>query len=256
MEIILITSILIGLIFAPLGCFVLWKKYVYYSDGLAHASILAAAISIILDLPVIYAALFNTIIFAIIVFKLKANTSNNAAVGLTSSVMMSFALVLSYMSEKEFNFSSLLFGDIIAANIEDIKLLIFILLSVICFFVLNFKNLLLIILSRDVAHSRNINIQFTEFLFLSILSFAIISTIKIVGALLVTSIILIPALCARLVSNSPATMILFAAIIAQIMNLTGFVISYHIDIPFSPIIVLCGGMIYIIMFLIKYLKSK
>ena len=57
MTIILAISVLIGLIFAPLGCLVLWKRYVYFGDGLAHASMLAAVLSVIAGIPILYAGI-------------------------------------------------------------------------------------------------------------------------------------------------------------------------------------------------------
>ena len=95
MIVIFIISALIGLIFAPLGCLVLWKRYVYFGDGLAHASMLAAVISVIAGVPILYAGIINTLLFVVIVFKLKSESGNNAAIGLTSSLMISIALILS-----------------------------------------------------------------------------------------------------------------------------------------------------------------
>ncbi len=242
---ILIISILISLIFAPLGCLVLWKNYVYFGDGLAHASILAAVISVIAGIPILYIAIINCLFFAIIIFKLKKRSGNNASIGFVSSSMTSLALILTYIFPENFNFSSLLFGDIITTNSDDIFILSLILSSVIIFLISTYKNLLLIILSKDIAHSRGIKVNLIEFLFLSILSFAVIGTVKIVGALLVTSIILIPAMIAKLLSNSPLKMIIIAILTAQLMNLCGIILSFYMDLPLSPIIILCGSIIYI-----------
>ncbi|MDA9163420.1 metal ABC transporter permease [Rickettsiaceae bacterium] len=244
MTIILAISILTSLIFAPLGCLVLWKRYVYFGDGLAHASMLAAALSVVLGVPIIYAGIINTAIFAFIVFKLKAKSDNNAAIGLTSSLMLAGALVLSYIFPGRFNISTLLFGDIVTSDSNDLIMLCAILSAVAIFLSLNYHKLILTILSKDVACARGIKTKLLEFLFLSILSFAILVTVKIVGALLVTSIILIPAMTARLVSHSPSMMIGFAILFAQIMNFAGILLSFYADMPFAPIIILCGGIMY------------
>lgn len=246
MIIIFTISALIGFIFAPLGCLVLWKRYVYFGDGLAHASMLAAVISVITGLPILYAGIINTLLFALIIFKLKGKSGNNAAIGLTSSVMISLALILSYIFPYYFNFTRLLFGDIIATNGDDAINLCIVLAAVIIFLASTYRNLLLAILSKDVAYSRGVKVDILEFMFLSILSFAILITIKIVGALLVTSIILVPAMIARLLSNSPLKMILMATIIAQLMNFCGILLSFYADLPLAPIITLSGGILYAI----------
>lgn len=257
MIIIIIIAILIGLIFAPLGCLVLWKRYVFFADGLAHASMLAAVISIILDIPILYVGIVNTILFAVIVFKLKTKSGNNASIGLTSSLMISAALILSYIFPNRFNFASLLFGDIVTSDLLDIWILVTLLAIVVTFICCFYRKIILIILSKDIASSRGINIGTLEFVFLSILSFSVIATIKIVGGLLVTSMILIPAMIARIISTSPLGMMVFAASFAQIMNLSGIFLSFFVDLPFTPIIIMCGGVLYIIVSLFNiYGKDK
>lgn len=253
---IIATSILINLIFSLSGCFVLWKRYVYYGDGLSHASMLAAVVSVILGIPILYIGIVNTAFFIGFVFKVKSKSGNSAAIGFTSSIMVSLASVLSYIFPMQFNIDSLLFGDIVAANGDEVFILCLILILTVGFISLNYNKLILIILSRDIAYSRGINVRLIEFLFLSILSFSIIATVKIVGALLVTSLLLIPATAARLISNSPINMIIISIVTGQIMNLFGISLSYLFDLPFAPVTILCGGAIFVIIKLLKHTKIK
>ena len=255
MFIIITVSILIGLIFAPLGCLVLWKRYVYFGDGLAHASMLAGIISVMAEIPIFYAGLLSSSLFAFAIFKLRSNSGNNAAIGLVTSMMISLSLVLSYFHPNQINITKYLVGDIILANTQDIKLLLCILVIVLVFFISSYKDLILIILSKDVASSRGVKVKFLELTFLVILSFAVLSTIKIVGALLVTSIIVIPAMIARIIAKSPLVMIGFAIFFSVIMNCLGIILSFYIDIPFAPVIILSGGAIYIAILFIKYCKN-
>jgi len=256
MLIIIAVSFLIGLIFAPLGCFVLWKRYVYFGDGLAHASMLAGIISVMMEIPIFYAGLMSSGIFAVAIFKLRDNSGNNAAIALTSSIMISFSLILSSFYPDKINITKYLVGDIIVANLEDIQLLLCIFIVVLIFFISSYKEIILIILSKDVAASRGIKVKFLELIFLSILSFSVLSTIKIVGALLVTSTIVIPAMIARIIAKSPLVMILFSMIFSIIMNFFGIILSFYGDIPFSPAIIFSGGVLYIVIFGIKYFNNQ
>lgn len=215
---------------------------------------LAAVLSFIAEIPILYAGIINTILFAIAVFKLKGKSGNNAAIGLTSSLMISLALILYYIFPGQFNFNGLLFGDIVAANNDDALVLFAILLVVIIFFATTYRNLILTTLSKDVAHSQGVQVKALELLFLSILSFAVLTTIKIVGALLVTSIILIPAMIARLTVKSPSGMIFIAIIVAQLMNCFGITLSFYADVPFAPVIILCGGVMYVATLIINMSK--
>ena len=164
--------------------------------------------------------------------------------------------ILSYIFPGYFNFTSLLFGDIISTDVYDALTLSLILAIVIIFFISFYRKLILIILSKDLAHSRGVKVKMLEFLFLSILSFAVLATIKIVGVLLVTSIILVPAMVASLISSSPLKMIVIAIFIAQLMNLCGILLSFYADMPLAPIIIVCGGLLYALCFTLSKLLQR
>ena len=85
-------------------------------------------------LPVFYAGLLSSSLFAFIIFKLRSNSGNSAAIGLTTSIMISLSLVLAYSYPGQINVTKYLVGDIISASSQDIKLLFFILLVVLIFF--------------------------------------------------------------------------------------------------------------------------
>jgi zinc transport system permease protein len=251
MPVIILSSILIGLIFAPLGCLVLWKRYVYFGDGLAHATMLAGIISVMIGLPLFLSGIITTLLFAFAVFKLKRDSGNNAAIGITSSLMISLSLIISYALPGKFSITALLFGDIVSAGSADLVTLTFLLFLVTGFLSLTYRQLFLSVLSSDIAMTRGVKVQLLEFTFLAILSLAVLSTIKIVGALLVTSIILIPAMTARIVATSPLRMIGYSVIFAVLMNCIGILISLYVDIPFAPVIIVSGGIIYFSLLLVK-----
>lgn len=256
MSIIIIISTLMALILAPLGCLVLWKRYVYFSDGLAHASMLATAISSLLNIPIIYAGVLNTLLFAAIIFNMRNHFDNNAPVGFASSLMVASALLLSWLFPGQFNLNNLLFGNIITADYNDVWVLSLILICLLSLFLFFYRDIILTILSREIAVSRGTSVNFLDFIFLSLLSFTVLIMIKIVGALLVTSIILIPAMTARLISKSPVRMILLAIIFAELSNMAGIGLSFYADMPFAPIIIFCSGIIFLIIYLSKNYMIK
>lgn len=243
---IIITSLLIGILFAPLGCVVIWKKYVYFGDGIAHASILAGVVSIILGFNIFIAGIILTFIFAYIILKLQTISGRNASIGFTSSMMLSIALILSYIFPINTNIDALLFGDLVAADETDIIIVGSLLILTIFFFAVTYNRLLLTIFSHEIAHTRKINIKLQEFVFLLLLAFTILSTIKIVGALLVTSMILIPAMTAKIMANSPISMILYAILFSILFNVNGIILSIYIDLPFAPIIICSGAIVYLL----------
>lgn len=250
---VIFASILIGLIFAPLGCLVLWKRYIYLSDGLAHASMLAVFISTILNIPIFYAALINTIIFSLAIFKINLKFDNNTTIGFVSSIMLSISLILSYIFPSEINFHNLLFGNILTITNKELIILVLLSLFVCIFLIIFYKKLVILVINEDIASVSGIKNKLIKLLFLLILSITIIFSIQIVGALLVTSILLIPAIIARIFAYSPLSMIIISIFFAELMNLMGIIISYYADLPFTPVIIISGALIYISLKLIQFL---
>lgn len=244
MILIIIIMTLISLIFAPLGCISLWKKYTYFGDGLAHASLLAGTMSLIVQLPIFYSGSIVAILFAILVFVFKNKSGSNAVVLLVSSCMLALALVVGYMNPLQVNITNLLFGDILSASYNDMFTLSTMLILVLLFIWHFYQQIVLIVINQDIAKIRGINVKVIELAFLTLLSLSVFCTIKIVGSLLVTSILLIPAMTARLISSYPSQMITIAIMISLAVNLLGVVISFYCDIPLTPIITIIHSIVY------------
>lgn len=243
---IILAIILISLIFAPLGCISLWKKYIYFGDGLSHASLLAGSISLALQLPMIYSGIIVAFFFAFAVFILKNTAESNAVISLVASFTLSLALIISYLNPQTININSLLFGDILAVSFEDLTILTIILALVICFIWHFYNQIILIVINREIAQIKGIKVKTIELIFLLLLSLSVFSTIKIVGALLVTSILIIPAMTARFLAKTPKQMIIYSVIAALLFNCLGLITSYYLDMPITPIIIMIGLIGYIV----------
>ena len=255
MLIIILISILTALIFAPLGCIALWKRYVYFGDGLAHAAILAGSISVIFELPLVLSGTITAVIFAILVFKFKNISGTNATINLTSSLMLSVAIILAIVNPTRLNINQLLFGDIISSSQHDLVILLFVLIAVYSFITFFYKQILLIVLDRDIACVKKIRVNLIELSFLILLSISVFTTIKIVGSLLVTSILIIPAVSARMISCSPLQMIFISLVFAIASNLVGLYISYIKDVPIAPVIIMVESLIYLGCYLVSVNKN-
>ncbi|MCP5369709.1 MAG: metal ABC transporter permease [Rickettsiaceae bacterium] len=252
---IILVLVLLGAILAPLGCLMLWNRYTYYGDGLAHSSMFAIILSNIMNINLVMASLLNASIFTYLVYKTKKKSERNASISMISSLMVSASLVLSSLYPYNINLEQILFGDLMLVGQNDLYYLVAIFIVVVIFFIVNYKKLILIIISTDIAHLKGIKTTLIEYVFLLILSFSVICTIKIVGVLLVTSILIIPAMTARFISSTPLQMICVSVIIIQIMNISGIFLSFYGDLPFSPVIILSGGLFYSFFYFIDH-KTK
>jgi zinc transport system permease protein len=246
MLIIVCTSILISIIFAPLGCLSLWKRYTYFTDGFAHASVLAGSISLICNIPLLYSGILFAILFALVIFKYRNIFDGNVIVGLMANFMLSMALIISYFAPTAVDINLLLFGDLISASINDIMILFWIMVTVIAFFMVFYKQIILVVINRDLAQIMGIKVKLIELLFLILLSISVFSTLKIVGALLVSGMLLIPTVIARLFTITPKQMIITAIIISVVLTLLGLSISFYLDTPVAPVIICVGVITYFV----------
>ena len=244
MVLIILALILISCIFAPIGCIALWKRYVYFGDGLAHSSFLAVSISIIAHFPLIYSGLIVAILFSIFVFIFQNNSEKNAVINLISSSMLAIALIINYFSSTQNNIVNLLFGDILSVSFNDLATLAIMLIVIIGFIIYFYNQILLIIINRDIAVIKGIKVNIMELIFLLILSVSVFSAIKIVGVLMVTAVLLIPAMIARFMVGSPAMMIIISIFISLFINFCAATASFYFDLPLTPLVIIIGSLIY------------
>ncbi len=251
MILIILALILISCIFAPIGCIALWKRYVYFGDGLAHSSFLAVSISIIAHFPLIYSGLIVAILFSIFVFIFHNHSEKNAVINLISSSMLAIALIINYCSSEQNNIVHLLFGDTLSITFDDLIVLAIVFIVNIGFIIYFYNQILLIIINRDIALIKGIKVNIIELLFLLILSVSVFSAIKIVGVLMVTAILLIPAMIARSIAKSPALMIIISIFVSLFINFCAATASFYFDLPLTPLVIIIGSFIYGVLYFKK-----
>ncbi|MBF8247196.1 MAG: metal ABC transporter permease [Rickettsia sp.] len=261
----MITFILISsitcVILAPLGCLVLWRKYAYFTDGFAHASTLAATIALAQNLPILYAWIFVSFIFVLLVKYMQKYSDYNAAIALITSL---FLAISSILSQNKVNLGSILFGKIQEVNLLNFKELLIILIINILFFAFFYKKILIITLSKEIAFSLGIKTNFIEILFLMLLALSIVFAAKIVGSFFVINLILIPALISKIISRSPLFMLLNSIIISLIPNLILLILYYllqnvaeqYLIEKFSANLIIINISIYLLVIFYNKLKKS
>lgn len=260
MSLIIAALVLISITFAPLGCVTLWKRYVYFGDALVHASLLSTSLTIICKVSILYSGLGVSALFAILIFYFKNSAKSgsiksgtNEIISLTANAMTSVALIIIHKYPENIDIGQLLLGDILA--ITNIDLIIIVLISILVFLFLffSYKEIILISLNDELAMIYGKNIKLIELTFLILLSCSIFFAVRIAGILLVTSILLLPAMSAQLLSKTPWQMMIHSGVLSLFINILGMIISFYVDLPISAVIILLGSICYIIT---KYIYIK
>jgi len=256
MLLMLLTILLISFLFAPLGCVMLWQRYNHFSDGLAHACLFSGILSYYLNFPQLISVVVVGLVFASLVFILKFYSNKNTVINLVSSAMIAAAIIFASKIPETSILEKMLFGDILSTSWNDLVTL-FVILVIVVLLLSRFLNQLVVLsLSSDLASVNKVPVNILELSVLLILSLVASVSIKIVGALLITALLVIPPAGARLISDTPLKMILYSIIISLVSGIAGFVISFSFDWPLSPTIAIMSVIIYGITALIHSMHKR
>ena len=255
--IIIVSCFFISFLFAPLSCLIVWRRYGCIGDGLAHSCLLAGVLHYITGIPIIITTIVTASVFSALLYLLQeVKRDNNTLVNLVASSITGIAILLSDIYKQTDDLEKLLFGDISFVTYHHLIHLC--ILGVILFILIkrNLSKMILLSLNRDIASVQGLNVTKTEFIVLLIITLAIATTIKIVGGLLISVLLMMPAMIAQMLSNTPTKMILHSIIFALIMNITGTVFYLLYGIPASAAIVITGFILFIFINLFRKYNYK
>ena len=250
---ILFFGILLGFLFAPLSCVVVWKRYAYLGDGLVHSSMLAAAIHILTKIPIELCLCFSTALFYVLlnILNLKEN-KNNEITYVVSGFMTSLALI----SGDEEEFEHILFGDISSITELNIYIEMFCILIVYAFIFFYKRSIILSSINKEIARSHGINIEKLDSICILIIVLVVAIHIPIVGGFLIPALLLIPSMTVFNKSTSPNLMLIYSSIAAVFMNLFGIIISHYLDTKITPSIIIFGFIMFVFSRIIQLFQNN
>ena len=251
----LVGGLLIATISAPLGVFMVWQRQSYFGATLAHSALLGVGLGFLLDINPTFAVIFISISIGLFLFILeqKSLLSTDTLLGILAHSSLALALIIiSLQPNVQVDLMNYLFGDILSIDTLDIVLLVGLLLLTLVFFASYWNQLLNLTLNKELAQTDGINIKKVKLGYILLLSLLISLAIKIVGILLITSLLIIPAASAHRLSKNPEQMLVYTFIIGIISIVGGLLFSLAIDSPTGPSVVICATVI----FLLSLIKSK
>ncbi|UWQ15821.1 metal ABC transporter permease [Aliiroseovarius sp. M344] len=237
----------------PLGSFVVWRRMAYFGDATAHAAILGVALSLLMSLPIWLGTLVVALSMALAVSWMSTRgQSTDTGLGVLSYSALSAGLVaISFAPGVRVDLAAFLFGDILAVTRADLMLVWAGALAIAALIIWRWSKLLLSTLSPDLAAASGIN-PTREGLVLTIaLAVVVAVSLKVVGALLISAMLIIPAAAARLVAQSPVVMAMTAVGIGWLASLWGLWGSLRYDTPAGPSIIVAASLIYLAMTVIN-----
>ena len=254
----LLPSILAGLgialIAGPLGSFVVWRKMAYFGDTLAHASLMGLALGFLFNINLYLALLICCLMLAVLLVTLQKQklVATDTLLGILAHSALSLGLVaVSFLDNVRVDLMSYLFGDLLAVSPTDL-VFIYTGAGVIGLVLATFwRPLLSTTVNEDLAAVDGINIDLMRLILMLLVGIVIAVGMKFVGALIMTSLLIIPAATARKFSSTPEQMALFASIIGSIAVCGGLSLSWFYDTPAGPSVVISASAMFMLSQMVK-----
>ncbi|MAV82363.1 MAG: hypothetical protein CMI90_02725 [Pelagibacteraceae bacterium] len=244
-----IAGIGVALIAGPLGCFIVWRRLSYFGDTLSHSALLAVVIAYALNFNIILSVFIISSLISLFLLYLQKRTNlpNDALLGiLAHSVLAIGLLILGLLSFIRVDLMGLLFGDILAVNFNDILIVWIGGIIVLFLLIVIWKPLFAGTVNLELAKAEGMKSELASTIFTLLIASVIAISIKIVGILLITGLLIIPASASRNLSSTPVQMAIIASIVGSISVILGLYSSLAWNTSSGPTILTVALVIFLI----------
>ncbi|MCS5587518.1 MAG: zinc ABC transporter permease subunit ZnuB [Porticoccaceae bacterium] len=243
----LLAGLGVAAVAGPLGCFVVWRRMAYFGDTLAHSALLGVALGVLLntDLGIAVTAVCLLMALALVALEQHGILALDTLLGILShSALAAGLLVISLLPNVRVDLMSLLFGDLLSVTPSDLWIIYSGAAVAIFLLALLWKPLISITVEPELAAVEGVNVARVRTALMLITALVIAIAMKIVGVLLITALLVIPAATARRISSTPESMAVAASLAAMLAVLMGLAVSWHMDTPVGPSVVVCATLLF------------
>lgn len=238
----------LALISGPLGAFIVWRRMSYFGDTLAHSSLLGVALGIIADINPQLSIVISCLVFAAILTALDRtpSISTDTLLGILAHSTLALGIVvLSLSGSIRVNLEAYLFGALLTINQTDLLWILAVFVLVSAILLLNWNKLVSVTVHPELARIEGVNVERLNLMLVLLIALTIAVSMKIVGVLLITSLLIIPPAAARRLAHSPEQMAWMASMIGAVSIAAGLFIAFYLDTPAGPSIVVVSTLIFL-----------
>lgn len=244
----LLAGIAVALVAGPLGAFVVWRRMAYFGGALSHMALLGVALGFLLGVNPTFGVAFVVVAAALILGGVQGvrGLSLDTLLGIVAHAALAVGLIAAAsLDSVRIDLMGYLFGDILAVGWDDViwvwggAAVVLAMLSKL------WRPLLNVTVHTDLAHVEGTPVKHTQLAFMLMLALVVALAMKIVGILLVTSMLIIPAAAARTIARTPESMGAFAALVGVLAVGVGLWASYQFDVPAGPGIVAAASLLFV-----------
>ncbi len=242
----------VAVVAGPLGSFVVWRRMSYFGDSLAHSALLGVAIGIFFEINLNIAIIFCALLLALLLVAMQKQhfIATDTLLGIMAHSSLSLGLVtISFIDDARIDLMAFLFGDLLAILPEDLLWILFgglLVLSVLYYY---WPQMIAMTINEELAAVEGVPVAKMRLLLMLMIALVIAVAMKIVGVLLITSLLIIPAASARPLSRSPEKMALLASLLGCAAVVIGLLASFEFDTPAGPSVVVAAMAIFMSIYL-------
>ena len=255
----IVVATVAGALCGLLGVFVVLRGMSYIGHGLSHAVFGGAAASAVIGINFFIGAGIWGIISGVLIARVARRRvlGADAAIGVVTTA--SFALGLALMNrygQASKSIEAVLFGSVLGVKVADIIAVSLVAVFALAVIVVWYRKLLFSTFDPDVAQVSGVNVSVVEVVLLSLLSLTILVTMRVIGTLLISALLVIPAAAARMTTNSFSKLLWISPLIGAVTCFVGMNLSYHLDTSASATIILLDALVFIVVYTVAGTRNR
>ena len=238
----------VAVLAAPLGCFVVWRRMAYFGDTLSHSALLGVSFGLLLDINMNLAVIGCSLLlaFLLVTFQEKQKIASDTLLGILAHSSLSLGLVAVSFSNVRVDMMAYLFGDLLAVSLNDLYWIYGGGAMVMGVLLWLWKPLLSMSIHGELAQVEGVPVKRIRMILTMLMALVIAVAMKIVGVLLITAMMIIPAATAQRLAKTPEQMAVFAAIFGLVSVSGGLAASWQLDTPAGPSVVVASFFLFLI----------
>ncbi len=245
----LLAGLGIALVAGPVGCFIVWRRMAYFGETLAHSGLFGVGLGLLLGFSLTLGAVATAVAVAILLMLMKRQRvlATDTLLGILSHSSLALGLItVGLVTGAAGDHMDLLFGDILTVSSRDVMIVWAGGAAVLLVLAFLWRDLIAISVHEDLAQAEGVNVQRVELGFILLIALMTAISMKIVGLLLITALLVIPAAAARRLSATPERMAVIAAAMAGVAVMAGLALSAFANAISGPAIVLSAGLLFVL----------
>lgn len=241
----------VAVVTGPIGCFIVWRKMAYFGDSLAHAALLGMALGFSFGTDLRLGILVACVSLALFLLLLQTRKklSTDTLLGVLSHAALAFGVIgVSLMEMLRVDLMGYLFGDILAVGPADLLWIYGGGATGLCALALIWRGLLAVTVSEELARAEGVSVFAVKLAFMLLIALVVAVGMKLIGILLITSMLIIPAATARPFSRTPERMAALASLAGACAVALGMWVSVRWNAPAGPSVVAAAALLFFLSF--------